>query len=311
MSILFNPYELYVPRNTSLALSMSLIAHAVAFAIGWKLYQQVTPPIVKPSLSVVLVSRKTHHAPKTARSWAQANLEGGGRPDHKGHTARTNALDNPTQQDPTPLQTSQNSHTEAASSGQNPSQPATPEPTNPYLTRQGKTTLALQNPEASQDLQTPQPQPAITPPAPPPATINIAGKLSQSLDAAQEGRSSKVLGASTREYRFASYLEGWRSKVERVGTEHYRSVIAGRKLYGALVIQLKVRATGVVEKITIQRGSGNPELDKIATEIIQRASPFDPFPDTLRAETQVMEITRTYTFHKDQNNGHAFQAGER
>jgi len=296
MSVLFDPYDLYIPRHTSLALSISLIAHAVLFTIGWKLYKAETPPSIRPSLSIVLVSRKTLHAPKTARSWAQTNLDGGGRPDERGHSARTTTIDHPTQQE---MNISGNQNGQSSSTPSNdpkPAQQGSPTPTTPYYTRKGAASVALQHPESASE-HTPQTTPPVV--QVPPATPNIAGKLSETLDSGQEGRGSKVLGASTREYRFAEYFEGWRTKIERIGTEHYRSIMSTRNPpHGTVLISLSVRADGQLVDAKIRKSSGNAQIDKMMIDIAHRASPFPPFPDALRAEKSVMEITRTWRFEK-------------
>jgi protein TonB len=39
-------------------------------------------------------------------------------------------------------------------------------------------------------------------------------------------------------------------------------------------------------------------LDSAAIEIIHLAAPFDPFPEAMRAEADILEIIRTWRFHE-------------
>ncbi len=106
----------------------------------------------------------------------------------------------------------------------------------------------------------------------------------------------KAVNASTREYRFASYLEAWREKVERVGNLNYPDEARRRKLYGDLILHVAVRADGSLEKVRVLRSSGFSVLDDAAVRIVRLASPFAPFPPEIRKDTDVLDITRTWQF---------------
>lgn len=106
----------------------------------------------------------------------------------------------------------------------------------------------------------------------------------------------KSVNASTREYRYASYLEAWREKVERVGNLNYPDEARRRKLYGDLILHVSVRADGSLEKVRVVRSSGFPVLDDAAVRIVKLASPFAPFPPEIAKDTDVLDITRTWQF---------------
>jgi len=106
----------------------------------------------------------------------------------------------------------------------------------------------------------------------------------------------KSVNASTREYRYASYLEAWREKVERVGNLNYPDEARRRKLYGDLILHVSIRADGSLEKVRIVRSSGFPVLDDAAVRIVRLASPFAPFPPEIAKDTDVLDITRTWQF---------------
>jgi len=106
----------------------------------------------------------------------------------------------------------------------------------------------------------------------------------------------KAISASTREYKYANYLEAWRRKVERIGNLNYPEVAKQRKLHGDLILHVAVRSDGHVESIRVLRSSGHAELDEAAVHIVELAAPFAPFPPDIRAEVDMLDITRTWQF---------------
>jgi protein TonB len=51
-----------------------------------------------------------------------------------------------------------------------------------------------------------------------------------------------------------------------------------------------------VQKIEINRSSGHKVLDDAARRIVQMASPYAAFPQDIRRDTDIIEITRTWAF---------------
>ena len=117
----------------------------------------------------------------------------------------------------------------------------------------------------------------------------------RSLSASRQDR-RKAVNASTQEYKYASYLEAWRSKVERIGNLNYPDEAKRRKLYGNLLMHVAVRADGSIERIRVVRSSGHKLLDDAAVRIVRLAAPFAPFPPEIRDEVDVLDITRTWQF---------------
>jgi protein TonB len=107
----------------------------------------------------------------------------------------------------------------------------------------------------------------------------------------------KYITASTQEYKYAAYQEAWRQKVERIGRLNYPEAARQRKLTGDLTMTVAIRADGSVASISLDRSSGYKLLDDAARRIVRLASPFAPLPDNIRAETDVLHITRTWIFH--------------
>jgi shikimate dehydrogenase len=68
------------------------------------------------------------------------------------------------------------------------------------------------------------------------------------------------------------------------------------KLYGNLILTVSIRADGSVEKVIIERSSGHRVLDAAAQRIVEMAAPYSPFPSDIRRDTEILDITRTWTF---------------
>jgi protein TonB len=113
----------------------------------------------------------------------------------------------------------------------------------------------------------------------------------------------KAISASTREYKYASYLEAWRRKVERVGNLNYPDEAKRHKMYGNLILHVAVRADGSIERIRVLRSSGFDILDQAAVKIVELSAPFAPFPADIRAEADILDITRTWQFLRSNRLG--------
>ncbi|NMG16532.1 energy transducer TonB, partial [Aromatoleum bremense] len=128
------------------------------------------------------------------------------------------------------------------------------------------------------------------------ATVaRLEAEIDRQLDDYARRPRKKFIGARTKEYRFAQYVEDWRHKIERVGTLNYPEAARGR-LYGSLLLVVAIRADGSIERVEVQRSSGEPILDEAAKRIVQLAAPFAPFPSDIRGDTDILEIARTWTF---------------
>jgi protein TonB len=124
----------------------------------------------------------------------------------------------------------------------------------------------------------------------------LTARIRRSSAAYAQRRRRKAISASTREYKYASYLEAWRRKVERVGNLNYPEEAKRYKMHGSLILHVAVREDGSIERTSVIRSSGFDLLDEAAIRIVELAAPFAPFPPDIRAETDVLDITRTWHF---------------
>ncbi len=158
----------------------------------------------------------------------------------------------------------------------------------------------------------PKPQPAAKTPAPAAKKTRISAAqllASRSTEIARltselERKSAafaqlprrKAISASTTEYKYASYMEAWRRKVENIGNLNYPEEARRKKMYGNLLLHVAVRADGSVERIRLLKSSGHKLLDDAAINIVRLAAPYAPFPKDIRKEVEVLDITRTWQF---------------
>jgi periplasmic protein TonB len=279
------PESLVTPRRVSIigvAIGVSIVLHALAltlhFTVGGTRDRDPNPP-----LEVALVNAKSASKPTKADLLAQANLDGGGNTEQS-RRAKT----------PLPV-LPRETHRNVAVASSRQEVPANP--THEMLTQLRSTTA----------IATPEPKPAEpTEPTESPTANEIMQKtleavrleatIARDMEAYQKIPRRKHIGAQAREYRFARYVEDWRMKVERVGNLNYPEAARQKKLYGSLILTVFIRADGSVEKVEVNRKSGKRILDAAAAKIVEMAGPYAPFSDDIRRDTDILSITRTWTF---------------
>ena len=124
----------------------------------------------------------------------------------------------------------------------------------------------------------------------------LEAEISKSISLYEKMPKRKFIGARTQEYRYAQYVEDWRGKVERIGNMNYPEAARRQKIYGKLTLTVNIRSDGSIENVEINKSSGQRILDAAAQRIVKLAAPYAPFPPDIRKETDILSITRTWTF---------------
>jgi protein TonB len=104
--------------------------------------------------------------------------------------------------------------------------------------------------------------------------------------------------ADTRESAIAAYLDGWKRRIEQVGTLNFPNEARRRALSGNPVLEVAIRADGRLEQVVVRRSSGHRELDAAAVDIVRLASPFDPFPPAMRERYPMLRFAYEWQFLK-------------
>jgi periplasmic protein TonB len=269
-------------RNLTLALIASTLVHAVLLSIHFKLPEMISKAS-ENALEVILVNSKSQSKPQKAQAKAQNNLDGGGNTEED-RRAKTPLP--PTKRDVTGDELVETKRRIAE------------------LEAQSQQMLTQLN--SKYKVNTTKPKNEVMPPAVPSlngsdlaetqlAIARIEGQIAKQLEDYNQRPRKKFIGARTEEYRFAQYVENWRQKIERVGNLNYPAAARG-KAYGSLILTVIIRASGDVERVEINRSSGNQILDNAARRIVLLAAPYAAFPAAISRDTDVLEITRTWTF---------------
>lgn len=268
-------------RHLTLALLFSLFLHAVLLSIQFKL-PQALDQVREQALDVILVNSKHATKPSKAQAKAQASLDAGGNTD-KAVRAKT----------PLPALPDKPPGNELIAAQQRVAQ--LEQQQREILTRQGSSASVRSDADR---VVVPQPLPAITGrdlAASARAIARMEAEIAKDIQDYNQRPKRKFLGARVEEYRFAQYVEDWRQKVERIGNLNYPQAAKGR-LYGKLVLTVAIKKTGEIERVELNRSSGHKVLDEAAQRIVHLAGPYAAFPANIRHDTDIIEITRTWSF---------------
>ena len=267
------------------AVAASLVLHAIVlFGVTFRPPDLSRFDSIAPPLEVVLVNAKSPSRVLHADALAQQNLDGGGNTD----------LDRRAKS-PLPVTRQDKQVSQLTLESRRVQQ----------LEQEAKKLLTQLKSEARVESSATQPQPqAETKVAPDTADIlnrsleiaRLEARISKDWDAYQKRPRRRFVGARTQEYRFARYIEDWRLKVERIGTLNYPQSARDQRIYGSLQLTVSIKADGSVDKVEINRSSGQKVLDEAALRIVELAAPYATFPQDILQDTDILSITRTWTF---------------
>jgi protein TonB len=271
---------------------------ALILGVGFDIFKS-KPQMAQRTLEIMVVQApRKDKEPEQADFLAQTSQEGGGTLQEKAKPQ--------TEAPPTPLPGAEKKATPSELPKAAPApvqQPApTPQPAAPPP--QPKRVITVKDAPRKQPTSKPAPPAQEQPRLNPRQLLASINSTIKQLNAEISDRTEdyakrprrKFINASTKEYRYASYLDAWRRKVERIGNLNYPDEARRSKLYGNLVLQVAVRADGSVERVLLLRSSGHKLLDDAAERIVRLAAPYAPFPAEIREETDILEITRTWQF---------------
>ena len=272
-------------RSFTLALGLSILLHAVALSIHFKLPDIIRDKYILPPLEVVLVNSKTRAKPVKADVRAQANLDGGGNTDEN-RRAKT----------PLPVLKEAGSGTDAKRAAHRVQELEARQLKMMTRLQAAKSVTTAEQPKPASAAEAPQPQVSGQDLATSALAIaRMEAQISRQTEEYNKRPRKKNIGARAEEYRFAQYVEDWRLKVERIGNLNYPDGARGR-VYGSLVLTVSIKADGSLDKIEVDRSSGYQILDRAAERIVKMASPYAGFPANIKRDTDILVITRTWTF---------------
>ena len=313
----------------AMAIGFAIIIHAAGiFGISFSNEDDEQPDI--ENIEVILVQQSSEEAPEEADFLAQANLEGGGESEEAERPATPFVSPNPEQSPeivtpssaPFEPMTKQAQATEGTVKAEVPVEEVPEEEVEKekeqavkveevIAVETSKPEVQIPKPEnkpQAESVATEEPEPEIAPepkPETPSATELMSmsmkmASLSAEIDKRLEEKAKRprrdFISASTREYKYASYMEAWRAKVERIGNINYPDEARRNKLSGILRMTVALNADGTINEITVDKSSGHQVLDEAAIHIVRLASPYAVFPENIRKDVDILHITRTWKF---------------
>ncbi len=126
--------------------------------------------------------------------------------------------------------------------------------------------------------------------------IEIVGRFDTTTAIPDARPRELLISANTRESRIATYLNTWKSKVEQVGTLNFPDAAAESATARYPVLEVAINADGRLREVVVRSSSGQRDLDRAAMEILRLAAPFEPFPEGLRAEYDVLRFAYEWRF---------------
>lgn len=127
-------------------------------------------------------------------------------------------------------------------------------------------------------------------------TARLAAEISNKSEQQASLERTKYLNSSTKAFAPAKYMRQWIDRVERIGNLNYPDQARRKKMSGTLILDVVINADGKLIKADLRQSSGHQILDDAAKRIVKLASPFPAFPKNLRAEADVIHITRSWEF---------------
>jgi len=128
------------------------------------------------------------------------------------------------------------------------------------------------------------------------SAIEIINKPERETLISDNERRELVISANTREARIATYLSKWKNQVERIGTLNYPNVARTRGLARFPTLEVAIESNGELHEVIVRNSSGIRSLDQAAMNIVSISSPFDPFPEFLRKEYDVLRFAYEWRF---------------
>lgn len=268
------------PLAATLAFSLALHAFAL-FGIGFVLPDPRKAADFLQPLQVVLVNSKSKTRPTQADALAQNNLDGGG------NIAEDRRAKSPL---PTLDDGKQFTPEQSARRVQELEQEAK------HLLTQSKSTYSVAPEKIKQPQQDNEHIRGEDLAQRSMEIARLEAQINKDFDAYQKMPRRKFIGARAQEYRFAQYVEDWRIKVERYGNMNYPEAARQKKAFGSLQLTVSIKADGSLESVEVSHKSGYPILDAAAVSIVKNSAPFSPLPPAIRRDTDILSITRTWTF---------------
>lgn len=127
-------------------------------------------------------------------------------------------------------------------------------------------------------------------------TMPLPQDMVTALSIRNENPRELVTSVDTKESKVASYLARWKAKIEAVGVKYFPRDTVLEGTMGSPTLEVTINATGQLEDVRVRRSSGSRLLDQVALNILERAAPFDPFPEAIRVDYDQLRFAYKWQF---------------
>lgn len=127
-----------------------------------------------------------------------------------------------------------------------------------------------------------------------PSAQTLAAEVDLTATLPDQDNDGLLASPDTRASALANYLDAWRRRVERIGTANFPD--QARNAPANPTLEVTVGPEGQLEKIVVRSSSGNSAVDQAALTILRLAAPFDPLPQSVRAEYDVLRFAYEWDF---------------
>lgn len=275
------------PRNDLLGFALLVAAALHAVVILGVTFTREQREHVASKLEITLAQYKSAQAPQRADYLAQHNQEGSGTLAEKAllTTRKTADFQDNVIRDISPMQQTAAQRQAAARQALI----ATTAPAERKTARENDHETPQQ--QAESDITIQQRSSEIA---------SLEAKLDIQRQAyAARPRIRRLTSVASKRAEDAEYLNHWRERIESVGNRNYPERARAQQIYGELQLMVALLPNGEVHEIKVLKSSGYKMLDEAAIRIVHLGAPYDAFPPEIRRQVDVLEIIRTWRFHKD------------
>jgi protein TonB len=129
--------------------------------------------------------------------------------------------------------------------------------------------------------------------------IKLLAEIERRINQENARPKKRYISPATREAVYAIYYDHLRRAIEDKGTQNFPE-LAGKKLYGELVMSVTVNFDGQILKTRIEQSSGNRTLDRRAEAITRSAAPFGAFSAAMRRRADQIVVISAFKFTRDE-----------
>lgn len=274
------------------AIGLSVLLHAVLLTVRFVDPEGFRRVFEQTTLDVILVNAQSDEKPQKAQAIAQATLAGGGEAEGRRIVS-------------TPLPPSPREAQGDAPVNENQRRiDAMLEQQEQLLTQVRQQLATLPQPDPQRLAQDPE---ARAQEERRQQLARLLAAIERRMDEENSRPRKRFLSPATLGTTYAVYYDEMRRRIEAEGTANFPQV-AGRRLYGELLMALLINHDGRILDARVVRGSGNRNLDKLAELIASRAAPFGHFTAAMRQDTDQFDVTARFKFTHDQTLETTLQA---